>query len=105
MNPGLKKAVFYIVIAGDDHTDHVFLRKAMNKLVPQAIVESLYETHETVTFLKNHQQHPHLIFLDQNMVNAGDEGMIKLIRSTEDLKEVPVIILTDKKKIFTGRRR
>jgi response regulator RpfG family c-di-GMP phosphodiesterase len=101
MNPGLKNKVFYIVIAGDDRTDHVFLRRAMNKLVPQAIVESFYESDETVVFLKNHRQHPHLIFLDQNMLNSGVDGMMKLIRNTEGLKEVPVIILTDKTKSFT----
>ena len=101
MKSSLHNIIFYVIIAGDDQTDHVFLRKAMNKLVPQAIVESLYEPGETITFLQKHSPVPHLIFLDQNMIARGGSRMLQLIRDTEEFKHVPVIILTEDKLHFT----
>ena len=44
MDPILNNVFFYILVVDDDRDDQYFLRQAINEVIPQAIVESLYDT-------------------------------------------------------------
>jgi len=95
MKNALKDSIFYVVIVGPDKNDHLYLRKAMNKLLPQAIVESLYGGSETLNFFNEGKAIPNLIFLDQHLLKISDRRLIAMIRENEDMKEVPVILLSE----------
>jgi CheY-like chemotaxis protein len=90
----LNNITFYILIVDDDTDDHFFLRKAINKSVPQAIVESVYDGEEALQYLNNCTAMPNVIFLDLNMRKLSGKETIKIIRQNEMLKKVPVVVLT-----------
>jgi DNA-binding response OmpR family regulator len=97
MNESLNQVTFYILIVDDDKDDHFFLRKAITKVVPQAIIESLYDGSEALSFLNTCTSLPNLIFLDMNMTRMSGKDTIKEIRANVNLEKVPVIILTTSK--------
>src|SRR5215207_5907573 len=94
MDQNLNTIVLYILIIDDDVDDHFLLRKAINQVVPQAIVESLYDGSEALQFLENCTALPNLIFLDLNMPIVSGMNTIKLIRQNESLSKIPIAILT-----------
>lgn len=97
MDMSINRVTFYILIVDDDKDDHFFLRKAINTVVPQAIVESLYDGVEALQFLTTCTSLPNLIFLDLNMVVVSGMDTIKKIRSNENLEKVPIVVLTTSK--------
>src|SRR5882724_7344423 len=94
MDPNLNNIVFYILIIDDDDDDHFLLRKAINQVIPQAIVESLYDGSEALKFLENCTALPNLIFLDLNMPIVSGMNTIKIIKKNESLAKIPIIVLT-----------
>jgi len=94
MNTDLNNITFYILIVDDDTDDHFFLRKAINKIIPQAIVESVYDGDEALKYLNTCKAMPNLIFLDLNMRKLSGKETMKIIKSNENLKSVPVVVLT-----------
>jgi CheY-like chemotaxis protein len=94
MNPDLNQVISYILIVDDDNDDHFFLKKAISKVIPYAIVESLYDGSEALEYLKVCTDLPNVIFLDLNMTKLSGQTTIQMIRKNETLKKVPVIILT-----------
>lgn len=94
MNLALNSITFYILIVDDNENDHFFLRRAINKIVPQAIVESFYNGAEALHFLDNCTSMPSLIFMDLSMPRLTGIEAIKVIRRNESLEKTPVIVLT-----------
>jgi CheY-like chemotaxis protein len=88
---------YYILIVDDDKDDHVFLRQAISDVIPQAIVESLYDGSEALNYLNNCTALPNIIFLDLNMSRISGRNTISVIRKNESLRSVPVVILTTSK--------
>jgi CheY-like chemotaxis protein len=84
----------YILIVDDDVDDHYILRRAINKVIPQVIVESVYDGSEALTYLKRCDCLPDLIFLDLNMPMLGGKETIKQIRANNTLKNVPIAVLS-----------
>ena len=97
MDPMLNHVVFYILIVDDDHDDQFFLRKVLNQIIPQAIVESLYDGSEALLYLDKCTSLPNLIFLDLNMMKLSGKETMKIIKKNSYLSKVPVIILTTSK--------
>jgi len=94
MNTDLNHITFYILIVDDDSDDHIFLRKAINKVIPQAIVESVYDGEEALHYLNACTAMPNLIFLDLNMRKLSGKETMKIIKENKNLTHVPVVILT-----------
>jgi DNA-binding response OmpR family regulator len=97
MDTNLNNVISYILIVDDDTDDHFFLKKAIHKVIPHAIVESLYDGSEALAYLEKCTDLPNLIFLDLNMIKVSGQATIKRIRNNETLSKVPVIILTTSK--------
>lgn len=97
MDPILNNVFFYILVVDDDKDDQYFLRQAITDVIPQAIVESLYDGSEALTYLDKCTALPNLIFLDLNMAKLSGKSTISIIRKNESLSNVPVIILTTSK--------
>ncbi len=90
-----KHKVYYVVIVGNVPGDHLYLRRIINKMFPQAIVESLYLNEESLSFLTHHCQAPDLIFLQHQTAMADETGMYSLLKAQADLQKVPVILVGD----------
>ena len=86
--------IYYILIVDDNEHDHFLLKKAINTVIPQTIIESLYNGSQALTFLNHCTSLPNLIFLDLNMPLLSGTEAIKVIRKNENLAKIPVIILT-----------
>ena len=86
--------MYYILIVDDDADDHYFLRTALNKVIPQALIESVYDGEEALEYLNTCTFMPNLIFLDLNMAKISGRDTIKIIKKNEILSKVPVIIFT-----------
>jgi two-component system response regulator len=94
MNPNLNNVVFYILVVDDDHDDQYLIRKAITAEIPQAIVESLYDGSEALTYLEKCISFPNLILLDLNMTKISGRDTMRIIRQNESLSKVPVVVLT-----------
>ena len=96
-NPNLNNVVFYVLVVDDDQDDQYFIRKAINHVIPQAIVESLYDGDEALAYLKRCSALPNLIILDLNMTRLSGKETMRIIRKNESLSHVPVVVLTTSK--------
>ena len=94
MDLNLNNIIYYILIVDDDSDDHYFLRTALNKVIPQALIESVYDGEEALEYLNNCTFMPNVIFLDLNMAKISGRDTIKIIKQNEVLSKVPVIIFT-----------
>lgn len=94
MNPNLNNVVFYILVVDDDQDDQYFIRRAINEVIPQAIVESLYDGSEALAYLEKCTALPNLILLDLNMTRISGKDTMRIIRQNDNLKKVPVVVLT-----------
>jgi DNA-binding response OmpR family regulator len=94
MDPLINLVTYYILIVDDERDDHFFLNTSIKKIIPQAVVESLYDGSEALKYLENCITWPNLIFLDLNMHKLSGKETMKVIRKNPTLCKVPVIILT-----------
>jgi CheY-like chemotaxis protein len=93
-----KNIIFHITIVERNEEDHTFLRKVIHHVIPHAIVESVYHDEETVQYLNNCSSTPHLIFLDENMLQISGKDTVGLIKHADGLDKVPIIFLTNNNK-------
>ena len=97
MDLNLNNIIYYILIVDDDSDDHYFLRTALNKVIPQALIESVYDGEEALQYLDSCTFMPNVIFLDLNMAKISGRDTIKIIKQNEVLSKVPVVIFTTSK--------
>jgi CheY-like chemotaxis protein len=86
-----------ILIVDDDKDDQLLLKQAIEKEVPSAIVESVFDGSGALGYFGSCIKRPDLIFLDLNMSVLSGRDTIKVLRKNDNLKEVPVIILSASK--------
>ncbi len=84
----------YVLIVDDDKDDQHFLRGALEHEVPYLLVESVFDGDEAIDFLSKCESMPNLILLDLNMQRLSGQQTIKLIKANENLRQVPVVIIT-----------
>lgn len=94
MDLNLNNIIYYILIVDDDSDDHYFLRTAINRVIPQALIESVYDGEEALEYLNNCTFMPNVIFLDLNMAKISGRDTMKIIKQNEILSKVPVVIFT-----------
>lgn len=97
MDLNLNSIIYYILIVDDDSDDHYFLRTALNKVIPQALIESVYDGEEALQYLDSCTFMPNVIFLDLNMAKISGRDTIKIIKQNDVLSKVPVVIFTTSK--------
>lgn len=90
-----KHKIYYVVIVGNVVNDHLCLRRIINKMFPQAIVESLYLNEESLSFLAHHCQAPDLVFLQYNALGTPFFELYNKIKAQVDFQQVPVILIGD----------
>jgi CheY-like chemotaxis protein len=89
-----------VLIAEDDEEDRVFAENALNETRRSSIdIRFVLDGEELLEYLKKEGKYknaprPSVIFLDLNMPKKrGIEALIE-IKSDEDLRKIPIIVLT-----------
>ncbi len=93
MNSKYKKKVFYILIIDRESNDHVRLRNVINRIVPQCFIESIYKEEQAISYFNNIKIAPNLIFLAMDMQKTVLRLTIYMIRKSDFLKNVPLVLL------------
>lgn len=90
-----KDLLFNVLIVDKNDTDHTFLRRSINAVVPQVIIESIYNAGEALRYFTECKSAPHLIFLNKEMLNVWGRNLVEFIKNSNRLSNVPLIFLTN----------
>ncbi len=103
MDPLEKKSVI-IVFAEDDDADYKLASRALEKLHLVNKIDRVKDGQELIDYLKkmevNAQQqakHACIVFLDLNMPRKDGREALKEIKTNNQLKHIPIIIMTTSK--------
>lgn len=88
-----------LLIVDDDPADVFLVRQTLLAINASLTIEDVCNGEEALNFLRQHQpyeesQLPHFILLDLNMPRLNGHETLAEIRKDENLKHLPVIILT-----------
>ena len=88
-----------ILVVDDDDADALMISEALEGTDPQATVERVADGREALDYLNRAGQYadaarPDLILLDLNMPRMDGRETLAAIKSDDQLKAIPVIILT-----------
>jgi DNA-binding NtrC family response regulator len=95
MDLNLNSIIYYILIIDHDTDGHSFLRTALNRVVPHALIESIFNSNEVQKLVESCVLIPNLILLDRAMANAEGNNTIKTLKQNELLKKVPIVVYTN----------
>lgn len=82
------------MIADDDTADKELFRDALIEANLQFDLEEVSNGEELINYLGEVKQLPHIIFLDLNMPIMDGRAALLEIRKSNQLKEIPVIVLS-----------
>jgi CheY-like chemotaxis protein len=88
-----------ILVVDDDDADALMISEALESVDTQATVERVADGREALDYLRregkfSEAQRPDLILLDLNMPRMDGRETLAAIKSDEELKAIPVVILT-----------
>ncbi len=88
-----------ILVVDDDDADALMISEALESANTQAIVERVADGREALDYLRKEgrfaeARRPDLILLDLNMPRMDGRETLAAIKSDEQLKAIPVVILT-----------
>jgi CheY-like chemotaxis protein len=91
----------HLILVEDDEVDVLSVKRALHKNNIQHSLHVASNGSEALSFLQqgslsksNELYHNYLIWLDLNMPKMGGIEFLKILRSDENLKYIPVIIFT-----------
>jgi CheY-like chemotaxis protein len=87
-----------ILLVEDDNVDAMTVKRAVKDLhLPNPVIH-LYNGEEAITYLcDENSEKPFVILLDLNMPKMNGHEFLKIIKSNNDLRPIPVIVLTTSK--------
>ena len=88
-----------ILVVDDDDADALMISEALTSTGTQAVVERVADGREALDYLRREGQYaeaprPDLILLDLNMPRMDGRETLAAIKTDEELKAIPVVILT-----------
>src|SRR5215212_8092715 len=83
-----------ILLIDDDEDDSEIFQAAVEKLDQPINCIVLKNAGEALDLLRGNELNPDLIFLDLNMPGMNGQQFLLEIKRTEDLKHIPIIILS-----------
>jgi CheY-like chemotaxis protein len=89
----LTKPVRHLVIADDDEDDQMLLKEAIQEFSDAILTTIISDGRALMNFL-NKGNLPELLLLDLNMPYKSGTECLKEIRSTEQLRNIPVVVLS-----------
>ena len=95
IQPSHEKEPVKIVLAEDDKDDQEMFAEALNATNVPSDLTTVENGQELIDHLKEGEApKPDLIFLDINMPVKGGKETLEIIKSDEELKEIPTIMLS-----------
>jgi CheY-like chemotaxis protein len=99
------KATIYVLIAEDDEEDRLLIKKAIKSTPIKDNIFFVENGEELTDYLENKGKYtdsekhplPGLIILDLNMPKKDGREALKEIKSNENLKRIPIVVLTTSK--------
>lgn len=91
MNEGTRK---YIFLADDDEDDCLLFEDALREVSASTALRMANDGAELMTILDKLVPPPDVIFLDLNMPKKNGFECLAEIRSSENLKDIPVVIFS-----------
>jgi CheY-like chemotaxis protein len=87
-----------ILLVEDDNVDAITVRRALKDLdIPNGIVHQLDGADALKYLRSNVNKRPCVILLDLNMPRMSGIDFLKIIKNDDELKQIPVIVLTSSK--------
>ena len=87
-----------ILLVEDDKVDAMTVKRSLKELHISNRLHTTENGEEALAFLKNPEhEKPCIILLDLNMPKMSGIELLKIIKSDENLKIIPVIVLTTSK--------
>lgn len=84
-----------IIFIDDDEEDRMIFKDTLHRMHPQIIYNDFPGAEDALAFLQyDHIILPDLIFLDINMPGKDGFHVLKTIRKSERLKDIPIIMLS-----------
>jgi chemotaxis family two-component system response regulator Rcp1 len=89
----------HILIVEDNPGDIRLMREALRDFQPSLTLQIAVDADEALHYLQRKGHHanaerPRLIFLDFNLPKAGSREFLRTIKEDEDLRLIPVAVLT-----------
>ncbi|CAN5728974.1 response regulator [soil metagenome] len=83
-----------ILLIEDDGDDVELLQEALNNNNVHYEMEVLNDGSEAIEFVKNCSKYPHIIVMDYNLPKVHGKEVLKQIKATTQLKDIPLVVLT-----------
>lgn len=87
-------ATIKILLIEDDGDDVELLQEALNTNNVHYEMEVLNDGSEAIEFVKNCSKYPHIIVMDYNLPKVHGKEVLKQIKATTLLKDIPLVVLT-----------
>jgi len=99
MQPKANREPFTILIAEDERTDAFFVQEAVNRMTCKTNLYIVPDGQAVMEFLMRQGEYaavprPDIILLDINMPRKNGHEVLVEIKSTPDLRTIPVIMLS-----------
>jgi CheY-like chemotaxis protein len=84
-----------ILLVEDDQVDAMTVKRALKEIKVANPVKVAGNGEEALDFLKNEENdQPNIILLDLNMPKMNGIEFLKVVKSDEDMRKIPVVVLT-----------
>lgn len=83
-----------LLLVEDDAIEVMKFERVLNSINVNHLLTQMEDGEKALAYLKNTQVYPSIILLDLNMSRMNGIEFLKIIKSDEVLKYIPVIILT-----------
>lgn len=94
-NSKITNGALHILLADDDQDDCCFLREALEELPLLSHLTSVYDGEQLMLLLnKKSEHHFNVIFIDLNMPNKNGFTCLEEIKTDDNLRNIPTIILS-----------
>ncbi len=92
-NTSLPKDDLYIILADDDADDRELFGEVIEETGLKVKLDYAEDGKDLLNMLESsNRELPHVVFLDLNMPNKGGKECLDVIRSSDRLKNIPVVI-------------
>lgn len=101
------RKLFPILIAEDDPDDRLIIKDAFEEAGVHHVIHYVEDGQELMDYLclrgkyswPNHSSRPGIILLDLNMPKKNGQDALREIKSDQNLKRIPVVVMTTSKRV------
>jgi CheY-like chemotaxis protein len=83
-----------ILYVEDDPDDRELFKEAVLKISPHTVCHILENGRQALTYVREHVIVPDYIFLDINLPEMSGTEVLKIMKRTDSLKNIPVVVFS-----------